>query len=508
MTLTNEAQITNSNSGEGNAGDIRIDTSNLTLNNETQIENAILGKGNAGDITINATDTVFLAQNSAIASSVGKEAVGNAGEVRIDTRNLTLTNGAQVQNAIFGKGNAGNITINATDTVFLGQNSGIDSSVESGAVGNAGEVKINTSNLTLTNGAQILSNIFGEGSAGSVTINATDTVSLDGQNRNGVISVIGSSVGKEAVGNAGKVRIDTKNLFLTNGAQISSGTFGEGNGNTITINATDTISLDGTDRNGIGSAIATSVNPNAIGNAGKVDINSQNLFLTNGAFISSSTLGEGNAGSVTVRVSDSIQLSGISSNGRGGLFVLATNNIGDGGDLAVFTDELIVSEGASISASNFPTLEGLREPGTGEAGSVRIEANKITLEKGGRINAATQAGDEGNISLKVAEDIILRDNSLISAQALKDATGGNIDIDARFLVAFPEQNNDIIARAERGDGGNIDIIAEAVFGIKERSSTPPNNTNDIDASSEFGLDGSISIDTPTVDPTRCNDGCN
>ncbi|MDJ0535231.1 MAG: S-layer family protein [Xenococcaceae cyanobacterium MO_207.B15] len=502
LTLNNQAQITNNNSGEGNSGEIRIDTSNLTLKNGTLIENAIFGKGNAGNITINAGDAVFLAQNSVIASSVEREAVGNGGEVEIDTRNLTLTDGAQIQNAVFGKGNTGNITINAGDTVFLAQNSAIDSSVESFAVGNAGEVRIDTSNLTLTNGSQILSNTFGEGSTGSVIIYATDSISLDGENKDGVISIIGSSIGKkEAVGNAGPVRIDTKNLTLTNGAQIQSGTSGEGNGNTITINATDTISLDGTNKKGVGSAITTSVQPNAIGNAGEVDITSKNLFLTNGAFISSSTLDEGNAGSVTVRVSDSIQLSGVSSNGRGGLFVIALESIGNGGDLNVFTDELIVSNGASISASNFPSIEGLIEPGTGEAGSVRIEANNITLENG-RINAATQAGDDGNIILKVTEDIILQDNSLISAEAFQEATGGNIDINANFIIAFPSEadGNDIIASAEQGIGGNINITAEALFGIEEGKATPGNRTNDIDASSEFGLSGEVSIEQPDFDP--------
>ena len=516
LTLTNGngIQVTNSNFGEGNVGEIRIDTSNLTLNNGSQIQNAIVGQGNAGNIVINATDTVFLdGQNSngrrslIISSSVQEDTVGNGGEIRIDTKNLTLINGAQIGSGIFGEGNGGNIIIKATETISLdgedenGFSSIISSAVQTGAVGNGGAVRIDTKKLTLTNGAQINSGTFGEGNAGSLTINATDTISLDGEGRDGNNSQIDSSVGQQRIGSAGEVRIDTKNLTITNGAQITSGTFGEGNGNTITINVTDNISLDGTDKDGFGSAIATSVQPEAVGNAGKVNINSKNLFLTNGAFVSSSTLSEGNAGSVTVRVSDSIQLSGVSSNGRGGLFVIALESIGNGGDLNVFTDELIVSNGASISASNFPSIEGLIEPGTGEAGSVRIEANNITLENG-RINAATQAGDDGNIILKVTEDIILQDNSLISAEAFQEATGGNIDINANFIIAFPSEadGNDIIASAEQGIGGNINITAEALFGIEEGKATPGNRTNDIDASSEFGLSGEVSIEQPDFDP--------
>ena len=37
--------------------------------------------------------------------------------------------------------------------------------------------------------------------------------------------------------------------------------------------------------------------------------------------------------------------------------------------------------------------------------------------------------------------------------------------------------------------------------MQARNATPFNNTNDIDASSQFGLDGTIAINDPDVDPT-------
>ena len=70
------------------------------------------------------------------------------------------------------------------------------------------------------------------------------------------------------------------------------------------------------------------------------------------------------------------------------------------------------------------------------------------------------------------------------------------------MIAFPNQNNDIIASAARGDGGNIDITTNSIFGIEERSSTPTNNTNDIDASSEFGLDGTVAINELDTNPVE------
>jgi large exoprotein involved in heme utilization and adhesion len=51
------------------------------------------------------------------------------------------------------------------------------------------------------------------------------------------------------------------------------------------------------------------------------------------------------------------------------------------------------------------------------------------------------------------------------------------------------------------DYKNCYITTQAIFGLEERLSTPPNTTNDIDASSEFGLQGDFSLNTPDVDPT-------
>ena len=113
-------------------------------------------------------------------------------------------------------------------------------------------------------------------------------------------------------------------------------------------------------------------------------------------------------------------------------------------------------------------------------------------------------GEEGsaNINLDIGEDITLQNNSLISARALENATGGSvtIDTDNGFILAFPNQNNDIIANASQGRGGEINIDTQAIFGLEER---PLNSiTNDINASSQAtGLDGTVDINNPAVDPT-------
>ena len=128
---------------------------------------------------------------------------------------------------------------------------------------------------------------------------------------------------------------------------------------------------------------------------------------------------------------------------------------------------------------------------------LEINANSVRLSNNAQITAENAgAFDGGNIELNIIESLTLEKNSLISAQAFGDANGGNINISDGFLIANPNENNDILATAIRGDGGNINISGDGIFGIKEGSSKPRNFSNDIDASSEFGLDGMVSFNFP------------
>jgi hypothetical protein len=135
----------------------------------------------------------------------------------------------------------------------------------------------------------------------------------------------------------------------------------------------------------------------------------------------------------------------------------------------------------------------------GDAGNINLNSPSLEVSNGGSIDAATVAGEGGNITLRVDDTIRLQDDSLISAAAKGEADGGNINLDTDFIVAGPDGNNDILASAEeRGTGGNIRIDAESVFGIDVR---PQNDqTNDLDATG--GVDGQVIINTPDTDITQ------
>ncbi|WP_346294313.1 filamentous hemagglutinin N-terminal domain-containing protein [Sphaerothrix gracilis] len=121
-------------------------------------------------------------------------------------------------------------------------------------------------------------------------------------------------------------------------------------------------------------------------------------------------------------------------------------------------------------------------------------------------NISCRDNPNGDISLNVVDLLLMQGDSLISARAFEDANGGNVFIDAGqgFVVGGrPGVNgNDIIASAEGGDGGFIQINAAGIFGFRIQPAVPGNRTNDIDASSEFGSSGIISTTNLGLDPTR------
>ncbi|HEY9619422.1 MAG TPA: hypothetical protein V6C78_03590, partial [Crinalium sp.] len=61
------------------------------------------------------------------------------------------------------------------------------------------------------------------------------------------------------------------------------------------------------------------------------------------------------------------------------------------------------------------------------------------------------------------------------------------------------ENSDVIASAERGNGGQIGITAQGVFGLTVNPSPIRIPDSEINASSEAGIAGTIIINTPDTD---------
>lgn len=217
--------------------------------------------------------------------------------------------------------------------------------------------------------------------------------------------------------------------------------------------------------------------------------------------------GAGNAGEINVSAQDSISVSGTSRDGsRSGIFSSVNQGedfngglfqaVGRGGDIRLLTGDLFLDQGA-ISAS------AISQAGT--TGNIEIGANTIRLDNSSSIETSSASSNGGNITLNVRDFVLLRRNSKISATAGTAAAGGdggNITIAAPngFVIGVKAENSDITANAFTGSGGRVNITARGIYGLQFR----PQLTafSDITASSEFGISGTVTLNTPDVDPSR------
>ena len=444
---------------------------------------------------------------------LGYEGIENFRDIGI-LRSLISTS-LREENDLAAEDSDGAISIRGSQ-LDIGRTSTVRASTFTSLPG--GDITIDVRQLTLRDGASVLSNAFDEGKAGNVTVNASESVKLiDGLIRSRFTSNLSAST--FGAGDGGDIVINTDFFLLQNGGEVTTNTFfGEGDGGNLTVDADSTVQVIGSSASGgLGSALKAetffgrgnagdvtittgklmvsgeafvSTSTSGEGDGGDVTITTGELIVKDGAFVSAATLGEGDGGNLTVDASKSVQVIGTSVNG--GIPRSLTNlseGKGDAGEfLKITTDKLIISDGAVVSATSI-------QPGS-SAGTVDINANSIFLNNDGRISAET-AGPQGNIILE-ARDIRLLDESNITTNA-QNTDGGNIKINTDTLLGLG--NSDITANAQKGPGGRVEINAQGIFGLEFRDRETPDN--DITATSRLGpsFSGEVILNTPDVDPT-------
>ncbi|MGA7937380.1 MAG: S-layer family protein, partial [Kovacikia sp.] len=372
-----------------------------------------------------------------------------AGDVGINAEVLTLSTGAKVSTNTSGSGQAGNIFVKANQVQLNDATSQILAQTNSrGIAGNITLQPFNENSLAVLfrDGAQISASTSSIGQGGSILVTAPRSVVLSG---NGSISA-----GSSSEGAGGSIQLATRDLSLQNGVNVSASTSGSGK-------------------------------------AGDIAINAETLTLSNSAKVSTNTSSSGQAGNLTVNVQDQLTLRG---NGTG-LFASTTpGSTGNGGNITIDPRLVRIEDGATIAVNS---------DGSGTGGNIFLQAGRLELRNRGSITAETASAQGGNITLKVSDLVLLRRNSLISATAGTDqagGNGGNVTITTPYVFAILAENSDIRANAFRGDGGKITINANQIFGLLPRLQDTP--FSDITASSQFGFNGSIILNTLNLDPLR------
>jgi large exoprotein involved in heme utilization and adhesion len=167
--------------GTGTGGNLTIDTGRLLVRDGARISSSTFGKGNGGRLQITASDVIELIGTSAdgqFASGLFTQSQGNgdAGELRIDTRRLLVRDGAAISSRSFGAGTAGNIEITVRETLQADNGTIINSSEQS----SGGAITITASNIRLFGDSDITTNVNqGAGDSGDIYLEADFILAFD-----------------------------------------------------------------------------------------------------------------------------------------------------------------------------------------------------------------------------------------------------------------------------------------------------------------------------------------
>jgi large exoprotein involved in heme utilization and adhesion len=272
----------------GKGGAISLEATNTIQVPNGSLINSIGALG-SGNITI-VSNAPFFLDNTVISSDTFGS--GRGGDILISAPSISFINGAQVSASTHSSGQGGNITLVASDFVelsgatteasssifYLFQNlglagipdgtflggfiptgdvpprddnngfpqfpagtlfpSGVFTQTTVGSTGSAGNLRIETGRLLIKDGAAIATTTFGQASAGNISVQAKDSISVD----NGSIL---SGVAAGAIGSSGKIELQTRSLFVTGGGTVQTQTLGEGKAGDIWVNATDAVTING-----------------------------------------------------------------------------------------------------------------------------------------------------------------------------------------------------------------------------------------------------------------------
>jgi filamentous hemagglutinin family protein len=433
---------------DASEGSTRIETANLIASDGGQVFTGTLGEKKGGDLNVNASESIELIGTSTNDEFPGgfsaeSEGSGDAGNLTIETDNLIVRNGSRTSTSTLGSGDAGNLTIE-------------------------------TDNLIVRDGAQIQAAAFSGGNGGNLNVNASESIEVVGRSTDGQFpsGLFTDTTGSE---NSGNLTIETDNLIIRDGAQISAGTSGGGNGGDLNVNASKSIEVFGRSMDGQFPS-NLSVQTQGNGDAGNLSIETDNLIVFGGQ-ISSGAAGSGDGGDLNVTASESIELVGRLTDGQipSGLFA-GTREDGDAGNLNLSTRQLTIIDGANITNDS---------SGISKSGDLKLDVSGTLLVDDSDIATNSIQSSGGAINIK-AGDIRLRgDGDITTDVSTGTGNGGDINLTADSIVAFDD--SDIIAAASDGSGGDINLDTPAFFGDSYQDSSSNTNQNSLDGNNRADI---------------------
>lgn len=512
----------------GPAGAIRMTASDsisvrgAEFGNPSKIfsESSTASSASTGSITIQAPLITLSDMGAILTGMLGSGEGTKAGDITIDTARLNLLSGGLIQTSSGSDvAPSGNISVTAEEAVTL---VGIGSDILNDNVnGGTGYISIRTGRLSLSDQARINSQTWFDtdpaaANTPKILIAADSSIALSTGSRIDVGGFLSDTVRLElatqnltmsgastmttlsnANGAAGTIVLNIQDLSMSEGSQIvSSSTQGAGHGGDIIVNATGSIVVSGLGTDPAGTQLVSGIfsntmagfeDPSFTGNAGNISITGQSIEVSNGARIDSSSqfFALGNAGNINL-MAPTITISG-------GKISTSTEFSGQAGTITLHADTVTLNNGGKLTSSSIlrqiPLFDGEVIPSpTGNAGNIQIDAgNQFTMTNSSVTTEATESGGGAiKITTNPSGTVHLTD-STISASVLNGAGGGgSVNIDPQFVILL---NSQILANAVFGPGGTISITTNLL--LQDGNSV-------ISASSQFGVNGTITIQSPNA----------
>lgn len=453
----------------------------------------------------------FFAENSRIyAKTLGGE---SGQEIDIQSNEIALTQGSEINANVEGAGHGADIHLQAQgDVVLAGKNAQKEGSklLIKTKQGHAGQIEVIAKNIILQDGAMISGETSGSGPGGSITLKAMESIRLVGDGTAPLTEVRARTLSQEnKAGPAGNVVFEAKNIVLQDGAILDITTHGQGHSGNINLKASEAIIFTGTG----GSAENASklkayahMDSNG-GQAGNVILEAGEILLADGAYINASTFSSGDAGTITLRATGRITLTGARGEGWGTWVGSGSHarkeeaKAGKGGSVFVQAKELVIREGGSIGSSS-AAGKGMQ---SSQAGNVVIRVSGPIYLSGVNPYGETedgfgsglyvqtrgaQAGGAGTLDIE-AESLTLDEGAVISSSTSSSAPGGNIKIKVHDFIHVHGSS----ASAKLAEPGPIQKEYQKSF---EDYSQKVSTSGIYAASSGTGESGEITIEAKSV----------
>lgn len=483
IALSDNIAVASTTSVSGRGGDVRVSATEALDLSAATVTAFTFGPAQGGDVILTAP-AITMAGGAVITGSVEG---GRPGDVRLGGQTIAVSGGAVLGSAPGAASDTGRLTIEATRSF---EAVGVFMTAVTYSDGGAGQIAISAPDIFLQQ-ANINSSSYGAGSVGTVSIRG-DRIVLDetqieaesfgpASDRAGLIELVATGdllirlgrVSSTAYGAArgGTILARADNLTL-DGAQVESNTLGDGAGGSVDLGASRALRID--------NAIVSS-NATALGDAGDVSLRGATVTLDTAAKVSSDTLGAGHAGAVRItggalrlRNGAAITSQGVAGTGDAGSVEIAVDSL-------TLSDAVISSDAQSLGAAGAVTiradsveLDGADREftyissdslGLGKAGDVSIEARSVTLRGRGYVSSITRGdADAGSVTLKTGS-LTLQGGSYVASDSLGGlGHAGDVIISTDRLSIEGEAGrlSYISSDAFGGDAGTVTVEAKTL----------------------------------------------